>query len=88
VAAKGQGGGYALARDTTHISVWDIVTALDSGFKNFAPPKLTRTSPYPKLTHCQTNQIWKTLEQSIETTLTDMTLAELLAPTQNPVTHS
>ena len=80
MAAKGQGGGYSLARDTADISVWDIVTALDSGFKNFSPPKLTRTSPYPKLTHCQTNQIWKTLEHSIETTLAKITIAELLTP--------
>jgi Rrf2 family cysteine metabolism transcriptional repressor len=78
IAAKGQGGGYSLARDTTDISVWDIVTALDGGFHHFSPPKLTRTSPYPKLTHCQTNQIWKALEHSIETTLEKMTLAQLL----------
>lgn len=78
VAAKGQGGGYSLARDTADISVWDIVIALDGGFKNFSPPKLSRISPYPKLTHCQTNQIWRSLEQSIENTLVQMTLAELL----------
>ncbi len=78
-AAKGQGGGYALARDTADISVLDVVIALDSGFKNFSPPKLTRSSPYPKLTHCQTNQIWKALEKSIEDTLAEMTLAQLLS---------
>jgi DNA-binding IscR family transcriptional regulator len=59
------------------ISVWDIVTALDGGFKISLRPNSPAPPPIPKLTHCQTNQIWKALEQSIETTLTDMTLAEL-----------
>ncbi len=77
-ALKGNTGGYTLAKSPEVISVWDIVSALDGGFKNFAPPKLTRVSPYPKLTHCQTNQIWRTLEQSIEATLSSITLATLV----------
>lgn len=83
ISEKGQSGGYSLARDITDISVWDVVMALDGGFKNFSPPKLSRTSPYPKLSHCQTNQVWKALEQSIKETLTKITLEQLL-----PASHT
>lgn len=71
---KGAQGGYTLAQSVCTLSVWDIVSALDGGFKNFAPPRLTKTSPYPKLTHCQTNQVWRVLEQKIQKTLESITL--------------
>lgn len=78
---KGAGGGYTLARPINTISVWDIVSTLDGGFKSFAPPRLTHASPYPKLTHCQTNQVWKQLEQKIEETLSAMTLDQITTNT-------
>lgn len=74
---KGARGGYTLARSIDTISVWDIVSTLDGGFKSFAPPRLTHESPYPKLTHCQTNQVWRELEQKIESTLSAMTLDQI-----------
>jgi Rrf2 family protein len=81
---KGAHGGYTLARPTTSVSVWDIVSTLDGGFKSFAPPRLTNVSPYPKLTHCQTNQVWRELEQKIETTLSATTLDQIITPTIHP----
>ena len=78
---KGAHGGYTLARPLDAISVWDIVSTLDGGWKTFAPPRLTHASPYPKLTHCQTNQVWRELEQKIETTLSAMTLDQITTNT-------
>lgn len=77
---KGANGGYTLAKPSTLISVWDIVQALDGGFRTFPTPRLSSTSPYPKLTHCQTNQVWKTLEEKIHTTLSKMSIQHLITP--------
>ena len=49
------------------------------GFKNFSRPTLPHVPP-SKTHSCQTNRVWKSLEQSIENTLTQMTLAELSLP--------
>ena len=79
-AEKGTDGGYALTRDPKHISVWDIVFALDGNLTLFAPPKLSASSPYPKLTHCQTNLAWRTLSQTIEHTLSQLKISDLISP--------
>ena len=83
---KGASGGYFLARDTRNISVWDIIHALDGEIIPFAPPKITRDAPYPKLTHCQTSVAWRKLSETIEETLSQISVADLIAPavkTQN-----
>ena len=78
-AEKGMSGGYTLARNPKNISVWDIVVALDSGFTPFNPPRLSAASPYPKLTHCQTNLAWRTLGQTIENTLSQLKISDLIS---------
>lgn len=75
---KGARGGYTIARPVCDLSVWDVVSALDGGFRNFAPPRITKSSPYPKLTHCQTNQVWRTLEQKIRETLESITIDTII----------
>ncbi len=80
---KGSSGGYSLARDEKCISVWEILVTLDGELMPFAPPKMTEVSPYPKLTHCQTNQVWRVLSQEIESVLSRITLAQLLSQNQN-----
>ena len=79
-AEKGTSGGYTLTRDSNSISVWDIVVALEGGFTSFAPPRLSASSPYPKLTHCQTNFAWRTLGQTIENTLSQLKISDLISP--------
>lgn len=80
---KGSAGGYSLAKNAKDISVWEIISTLDGEIVPFAPPKMTSSSPYPKLTHCQTNQVWRVLSQEIESVLSRITLAQLLSQNQN-----
>lgn len=77
-AKKGAHGGYTLARPKREISVWDIVKTLDGPIKAFAPPKPKGKLPCPDLSHCQSNEVWRVLEQSIEKTLSHMTLNHLI----------
>lgn len=73
---KGVDGGYALARPAGTISTWDILEALDGPIRSFAPP-LKNTLPCSIVSHCQTNEVWRTLEKEIEKTLSGMTLDNL-----------
>lgn len=73
---KGAEGGYALARPAETISAWDILETLDGPMKAFAPP-LKNTLPCSIVSHCQTNEVWRTLEKEIEKTLSEITLDNL-----------
>jgi Rrf2 family protein len=73
---KGVDGGYALARPAGTVSVWDILEELDGPIRSFAPP-LKNTLPCSIVSHCQTNEVWRTLEKEIEKTLSKITLDNL-----------
>lgn len=75
-ARKGADGGYLLARPARKISAWDILRELDGPMKTFATP-LKGTLPCLQVSHCQTNQVWRTLEEEIEKTLSGITLETL-----------
>ncbi len=79
-AEKGVDGGYTLARKSRCITVWDIVSTLDGDLRSFEPPKLTQASPYPKLTHCQTNLAWRKLNETIKKTFSKISIADLITP--------
>lgn len=88
-AKKGTAGGYSLSRPATDMTVWQILRELDAPMKMFMPPvKGTLPAsnakrsfagwPCPPNSHCQSNQVWRTLEQEIEKTLSNITLAAIL----------
>lgn len=79
-ARKGTDGGYLLARPARKISVWDILRELDGPMKTFAlpsPPAGGGSLPCFQVSHCQSNQVWRTLEEKIEKTLSGITLETL-----------
>ncbi|MEP7162939.1 MAG: Rrf2 family transcriptional regulator [Candidatus Moraniibacteriota bacterium] len=79
VAQKGVSGGYALAKKEKDISMWDIVRTLDGPVKTFEPPKeKTGALPCPQVSHCQSNEVWRILEESIEKTLSKISLNQLI----------
>lgn len=76
-AKKGISGGYILARKARKITVWDILSVLDGPIKTFSTP--TKGSlPCLQVSHCQTNEVWRTLENEIEKTLSKITLHQLV----------
>lgn len=76
-AKKGTTGGYVLARPIETISTWDILKLLDGPIEMFMPPKKGEL-PCLQVTHCQTNQVWRILEEKIEQTLSKITLDTIL----------
>lgn len=86
-ATKGVTGGYQLARSPKETSAWDILRVLDGPIAMFAPP-VKGSLPCLQVSHCQTNQVWRTLEQAIENTLTSMTLENLSPQTNRTMTKS
>lgn len=76
-ARKGVDGGYSLSRPADQISVWDILRELDGPIKTFAAP-VQGTLPCLQPGHCQTNEVWRTLETAIESTLSKITIDQLI----------
>ena|SRR3989344_742240 len=76
-AKKGTAGGYTLARDARAVSVWDVLRELDGPIKTFTAP-IKGELPCLQVTHCQTNEVWRTLENKIEETLSAITIADLI----------
>ncbi len=76
-AKKGVSGGYALSRPATHMTVWEIQTVLDGPMKLSAP--LSKgVLPCFQPSHCQTSEVWRTLETEIEKSLSQITLQSLI----------
>lgn len=75
-ATKGVAGGYALARSAKETSAWDILRVLDGPIEMFTPP-VKGTLPCLQVSHCQTNQVWRTLEDKIEETLSGISLEQM-----------
>lgn len=79
VSEKGAHGGYSLRKNVRDISVWDILSVLDGEIIPFTPPKMSAKSPYPKLTHCQTNLAWRLLNSKIIETFSAITISDLIS---------
>lgn len=90
-STKGADGGYALARSAQKISAWDVLGVLDGPIQTFTPPVIKKVLPAsnaghvapagwpcPPPSHCQTNEVWRKLEQEIEGTLSKITLEKLI----------
>ena len=83
-AKKGTTGGYFLARKAEDTNVWEILKVLDGPIKTFMPP-IKGELPCFIPSHCQTNEIWRTLEMEIEQTLSKITLAHLIPQTTKEI---
>lgn len=73
-ATRGTAGGYQLAK--TDLNAWEVITALEGPLKVYAPAT-KGTLPCFQITHCQTNSVFRTLEESIGTTLKNIPLNSL-----------
>lgn len=75
-AKKGATGGYTLARAAKNVNVWNVLRELDGPIKTFAP--IRGALPCLHISHCQTNQVWRKLEEKIEKTLTKIKISDLI----------
>lgn len=77
IAHKGVTGGYTLSRPASEINIWEILRELDGPMKPFSTP-VKGTLPCLQVSHCQTNEVWRSLEEKIEETLSGISLASLV----------
>lgn len=75
-ARKGVAGGYTLARGSKNVNVWEVLCELDGPIKTFTPIK--GALPCLHVSHCQTNQVWRILEEEIEKTLAKIKISDLI----------
>lgn len=76
-AKKGAEGGYTLARPAKEISAWDVLRELDGPPKTFSASQ-KGSLPCLQVSHCQTNQVWRALEEEIEKTLSKISIEKLI----------
>jgi Rrf2 family transcriptional regulator, cysteine metabolism repressor len=76
-AKKGTSGGYTLTRKPEETSVWSILSALEGPLKTF-PATEDGKLLCLHVSHCQTNEVLRTLDTALENSLSKVTLATLL----------
>lgn len=78
VSTRGINGGYRLAREAEHITIADIVTAMEG------PIGMTECSAHAGLcdheSHCGVRMNWQRINQAIAGALRGVTLAEMIKP--------
>ncbi len=74
-AERGTKGGYRIKK--ADLSAWDIVVALDGPLKVY-PSLIKGSLPCFQPTHCQTNAIFRQVEETLESTLKNILLASLI----------
>jgi Rrf2 family protein len=80
-AKKGTSGGYTLTRKPEETSVWSILSALEGPLKTF-PAAEDGKLLCLHVSHCQTNEVLRTLDTALESSLSKITLATLLTGNQ------
>lgn len=78
ISKKGVEGGYSLARPACEITAWDVLSVLDTPLHRMSPATPRGILPCSIPSHCQTNEIWRTLEEKIKHTLSNITLDSLV----------
>lgn len=76
-AKKGISGGYSLSKSPANTSVWSILFALEGPLKTF-PATEDGKLLCLHVSHCQTNEVLRTLDHALEGSLSKISLATLL----------
>ncbi|MEI9966710.1 MAG: Rrf2 family transcriptional regulator [Candidatus Moraniibacteriota bacterium] len=76
VSHKGTRGGYVLAKAPCDLNLWEILTHLDGKLKIYAP-NTPGTLPCFQVSHCQTNLVFRLVEQELEQSLSRVSLQTL-----------
>lgn len=83
---RGAGGGYVLAKDVDSISVGDVLRALEGSLEPVKCAALDEEKTCSASDECVTKYVWQKINDSINQTVDDIKLAELVdeSRTLNP----
>lgn len=76
---RGAGGGYVLAKDMKEISVGDILRALEGSLEPVECPGLGTDGGCKASDSCVTKYVWKRINDSINQTVDEIMLDQLVA---------
>lgn len=75
---RGAGGGYVLAKDTSEISVGDILRALEGNLEPVDCAAFHPEEACEAAGGCVTKYVWKKINESINQTVDEMKLDDLV----------
>lgn len=80
---RGAGGGYTLAKDAAEISVGDVLRALEGNLEPVDCPAFTADASCESAGYCVTKHVWKRINESINQTVNEMKISELVEESKN-----
>lgn len=75
---RGASGGYILARDAKDISVGDVLRALEGSLELVECPAFGESESCEAAGGCVTKYVWKKINESIDQTVNEMKIDELV----------
>ena len=78
ISVRGAQGGYRLARDAAEISVGDILRALEGNLSAVECPGMQENKGCEGADLCVTKYVWQKINDSINRTVDEMSLEELV----------
>ena len=75
---RGAGGGYVLAKEQEEISVGDVLRALEGNLEPVECPALEKSEGCEAAGGCVTKYVWKRINESINQTVNEMKISELV----------
>ncbi|NOZ14203.1 MAG: Rrf2 family transcriptional regulator [Acidobacteria bacterium] len=78
-AARGKNGGYSLSRESTEISVFDILKALEvKEFDNHVCPNVRKNNPCSHSVDCALRPVMQSIDKYIEKLTSSISLSDLI----------
>jgi Rrf2 family protein len=79
VSRQGSKGGYQLAKTPKQINSYDVISVLEGGIAPFMCVSGAHTDvTCPRESQCSTKNVWKTLDTTVNSTLKNISLADLI----------
>lgn len=75
---RGAGGGYVLAKDTSDISVGDVLRALEGSLESVECAGFNQEESCEAAGGCVTKYVWKRINESINQTVNEISLKQLV----------
>lgn len=86
---RGAGGGYVLAKDMGEISVGDVLRALEGNLQPVECAAFSREDSCEASGGCVTKYVWQRINESINKTVDEISLKQLVEDSKNvKTTHS
>ena len=86
---RGAGGGYVLAKDIAEISVGDVLRALEGNLETVECTGFGQEDSCEAAGGCVTKYVWKRINESINQTVNEISLKQLVEESKNVKdTHS